>query len=127
MTNKTKNAAKRGTKSLPHSSDLPPATATPNSGSPSPSGTPIRFSVPAQPNAAMVAAPTQIVPAALMSDEERQEKFEQEKNQLLESGDVVGYLQRFDGHERQAPFFKVHSRLSNRQYWDMMRFVWNGE
>jgi hypothetical protein len=55
------------------------------------------------------------------------EKSEAKKNTLLQSADLVGYLNRFGGHERQGVFFRIHSRLSDDQYWKTLRDVWSLE
>jgi len=76
--------------------------------------------------------PAQVAPSEpILTEEVKITDWEREhkiaKKRLLESGNVVGYLDRFDGHKRQCALFEVQKRLSNRQYWKVLRDVWSIE
>jgi len=47
------------------------------------------------------------------------------REQLLKARDFEGYLRRFDGHKRFAPFLEMHEQMPDADYWKCLALVWD--
>jgi len=57
---------------------------------------------------------------------ECQGKFEEMRTTYLRDGNFLRYLITFESHERLQPFLDIIPRLSDREYWKILREVWIG-
>ena len=55
-----------------------------------------------------------------------QKEFEELRAMKLHEGNFLGYLITFESHERLQPFIDIIPRLSDQEYWKILREVWTG-